>query len=228
MVRPNGSTIGWSRGSDEVKEEPLITCLAGFGAGLARDVAECNLGTFQVGYNREAAEAGRDQRAAGCVAAGAAAGAGAAAAFGGFGFFGRIGLRDFGGGAAGWSSANTGLGSMMVVGGEVKSPGLRITWTGTVIGWNLGLAKVTEKPASGAGTSIEQGVLQPGPSDVVASAPAGTDSSATFTSGGVDLKESSDNDEQPARLAAATAIAMTRRMTNHSVLHAAIRHKGEP
>jgi hypothetical protein len=43
---------------------------------------------------------------------------------------------------------------MMVVGGEAKSPGLRITWTGTVTGWNLGLAKVTEKPASGAGTSI--------------------------------------------------------------------------
>jgi hypothetical protein len=56
------------------------------------------------------------QRVAG--GAGAAA-AGAAAALGGFGFFGRIGLRAFGGGAAGWSSANTGLGSMMVVGGEV-------------------------------------------------------------------------------------------------------------
>ena len=83
----------------------------------------------------------------------------------------------------------------MVVGGEAKSPGLRITWTGTVTGWNLGLAKVTEKPASGAGTSIEQGVLQAGPSEVVASAPGGTDSSATFTSGGVDLKESRENDD---------------------------------
>jgi hypothetical protein len=90
----------------------------------------------------------RAQRAAGW------AGAGAAAALGGFGFFGRIGLRAFGGGATGLSSANTGLGSVMVVGGEAKSPGLRITWTGTVTGWNLGLAKVTEKPASGAGTSI--------------------------------------------------------------------------
>ena len=96
---------------------------------------------------------------AGC----AGAGAGAAAALGGFGFFGRIGL-PFGGGAAGWSSANTGLGSMMVVAGEAESPGLRITWTGTVTGWNLGIAKVTEKPASGAGTSIEQEVLQAGPS----------------------------------------------------------------
>ena len=66
---------------------------------------------------------------------------------------------------------------MVVVAGEAKSPGLRITWTGTVTGWNLGIAKVTEKPASGAGTATEQGVLQPGPSEVVASAPGGTDSS---------------------------------------------------
>ena len=33
--------------------------------------------------------------------------------------------------------------------------------------------KVTVKPASGAGTATEQGVLQPGPSEVVASAPGG-------------------------------------------------------
>ena len=109
-----------------------------------------------------------------------------------------------------------GLGSMMVVGGEVKSPGLRITWTGTVAVWNLGIANVTEKPASGAGTSTEQGVLQPGPNEVVASAPGGSDSSATFVSGGADLKESSEKDEHPARLAQATAIAMTRRMIDHS------------
>ena len=156
---------------------------------------------------------------AGCAGAGAgkadpAAGA-AAAALGFFGF-GRIGLRAFDGGAAGASSANTGLGSMMVVGGEAKSPGLRITWTGTVTGWNLGPAKVTEKPASGAGTSIERGVLQAGPSEVVASAPGGADSSATFTSGGAGLKES--RDEHPARLAPVTAIAMTRRMIDHSDL----------
>lgn len=40
-----------------------------------------------------------------------------------FGFFGRIGLRTIGGGVGGWSSANTGLGSMMVAGGEAK-PGV--------------------------------------------------------------------------------------------------------
>jgi hypothetical protein len=107
----------------------------------------------------------------------AAAGA-AAAALGDFGFFGRIGFRaGFGGGPAGLSSANTGLGSIMVEAGEPKSPGFRITWTGTVTGRNLGIAKVTAKPASGAGTATEQGVLQPGPSEVVASAPGGTDSS---------------------------------------------------
>ena len=151
-----------------------------------------------------------DQRAAaGC----AGAGAGAAAAFG---FFGRIGLRTFGGGAAGLSSANTGLGSMMVVAGEAKSPGLRITWTGTVTGWNLGIAKVTEKPASGAGTLTEQGVLQAGPTEVVASAPDGTESSATWTSGGAGLKESRDIEEHPARLAPATTIATAWRMIEHS------------
>jgi hypothetical protein len=50
---------------------------------------------------------------------------------------------------------------------------LRITWTGTVTGWNLGPVKVTEKRASGAGTSTEQEVLQAGPSEVVVSAPGG-------------------------------------------------------
>ena len=161
---------------------------------------------------------------AGC----AGAGAGAEADFGAFGFFGRIGLLPFSG-AAGRSSANTGLGSMTVVGGEAKSPGLRITWTGTVTGWNLGLAKVTEKPASGAGTSIEQGVLQAGPSEVVASAPGGTDSSATFAIGGADLKESKESDEQPARLAPVTAIAMIRRMSDHSDLRQSVTMtSGEP
>ena len=65
-----------------------------------------------------------DQRVAG-AAAGAGAGfgnaelaAGAAAGLGGFGFFG-LGLRTFGGGAVGFSSANTGLGSTVVVAGLV-------------------------------------------------------------------------------------------------------------
>jgi hypothetical protein len=122
----------------------------------------------------------RSNQRVGCGGGGAGFGKGepAAAALGGFGLFGRIGFRaGFGGGPAGLSSANTGLGSTMVEAGEPKSPGFRITWTGTVTGRNLGMAKVTAKPASGAGTATEQGVLQPGPSEVVASAPGGTDSS---------------------------------------------------
>jgi hypothetical protein len=39
-----------------------------------------------------------------------------------------------------------------------------------------------------AGTETEHGVLQPGPSDVVASAPDGMESICTGTVGGVDLK----------------------------------------
>jgi len=167
-----------------------------------------------------------DQRAGCGGGGGAAAGvgngdpaAGAAAAFGGFGFFGRIGLRAArGGGPAGRSSATTGLGSTVMVSGLVKSPGVRITRTGMVTGWNLGIAKVTVKPASGAATAIEQGVLQPGPAEVVASAPDGTDSSCICTGGGADFHESRENEEHPARLAPATAIAMTRRMINHSTV----------
>jgi hypothetical protein len=132
---------------------------------------------------------------------------------GGLGFFGRIGLRAArGGGPAGLSSATTGLGSTVMMSGLVKSPGVRITLTGTVTGWNFGIAKVTVKPASGEATATEQGVLQPGPAEVVASAPGGTESSSTCTGGGADLKESRENEEHPARLAPATAIAMTRRM----------------
>lgn len=65
-----------------------------------------------------------------------------AAPFGGFGFFGFGGLiifrAGFGGGPAGCNSATTGFGSNVVVAGVVKSPGRRMTCTGTVAGWNLG------------------------------------------------------------------------------------------
>jgi hypothetical protein len=136
------------------------------------------------------------------------AAAAGAATWGFFGFFGRI-RTAFGGGPAGLSSANTGFGSIVV------ASGLRITCTGTVAGWNFGRLKVTEKPLSGAGTATEQGVLQPGPSEVTASAPGGTDSSWTWIGGGVGFRESSENDEHPARLTPVTAIAITRRMINH-------------
>ncbi len=77
------------------------------------------------------------------VGAGAAGGggngdpAGAAAAGFAFGFFGCIGLRAaLGGGPDGWSSPTTGLGSIDVDAGVEKSPGILMTWTGTVSGWN--------------------------------------------------------------------------------------------
>ena len=157
----------------------------------------------------------RNQRVGGGAGKGDPA-AGAAPALGGFGFIGGAGLRPArGGGPAGLSSATTGLGSMTMEAGVVKSPGLRITWTGTVTGWNLGIAKVTVKPASGAGTASEQGVLQAGPSEVVASAPDGTDSNWTWIGSGVGARE---NVEQPARLSPVTAIAKTRRMIDHSIV----------
>lgn len=137
-------------------------------------------------------------------AAGAAA-AGATAAAAGFGFFGRCGLRTGLGGTAGWSSAKTGLGSVVIEAGVVKSPGFLMTFTGTLTGWYFGSAKATVKGASGAGTDTEQGVLQPCPSEVVASAPGGLDSSRTWSIGGADLnmsQEVEDIEEQPARLVA--------------------------
>ena len=71
------------------------------------------------------------------LASGTAIRRAAAAAGFGFGFFGRIGLRAaLGGGPAGWSSPTTGLGSIDVDAGASKSPGMLITWTGTVSGWN--------------------------------------------------------------------------------------------
>jgi len=90
-----------------------------------------NLDTLQGAYNPQPL-AGSGGISAPSAGAGAGFGkgesaAGAAAASGGFGFFGRIGLRTFGGGPVGLSSANTGLGSTVVEAGLVKSPGIRIT-----------------------------------------------------------------------------------------------------
>jgi len=114
------------------------------------------------------------------------AGAGAAP-LGGFGLFGRMifFFDGFGGGPAGRSSANTGLGSILTDAGLVKSPGNLVTCTGTVAGWNPFIEKVTLKPPSGIGTAAVQGVLQPGPTEVRASAPCGVESSCTWDVGGV-------------------------------------------
>lgn len=187
----------------------------GFGPGScavqsrsdARSVARQRVG---------AAAGGGAALGAGNAASGAAAGAAAAAGFGFF-FFGRIALCPRGGGPAGCSSANTGLGSSVVVAGLVMSPGVRVTVTGTVAGWNFGMLKVTVKLASGAGIDTVQGVLQPGPIEVTASAPCGAESSCTCIGGGADLNESNENEEQPARLSPAAAITMIRRMI-HTLL----------
>ena len=85
---------------------------------------------------------------------GAAASAGAAdgAAAAGLGFFGRCGFFFTGlSGTAGWSSANTGFGSVVTEAGVLKSPGFLMRFTGTVAGWYLGSANLTVNGASGAG-----------------------------------------------------------------------------
>ena len=84
----------------------------------------------------------------------------------------------------------------------------------------LGSVKVTVK-SSRAGTETEQGVLQPGPSEVRASAPERAwNSSWTVTVGGVDLNESirmwRTTNSRPGRGPLA-AITMTRRMVHPSL-----------
>ena len=61
---------------------------------------------------------------------------------------------------------------------DVQSPGVRITCAGTVAGWNLSIVKVTVKSDPSGGVKLTaQGVLQPGPMEVRASAPGGVDTS---------------------------------------------------
>lgn len=105
-----------------------------------------------------------------------------------------------------------GLGSTTVVAGVVKSPGTRVTVTGTVTDCNFGAVNVTVKAFS-AGTSREQGVLQPGPIEVTASTPGGTDSSLIVTGVGADLKPSMEKEAQPLSIAPEATTRNTRRMT---------------
>jgi hypothetical protein len=119
----------------------------------------------------------------------------------------------------------TGLGSMVVEAGVVKSPGFRVTVTGMVMGTYLLRVKATLKLPSVV-TGTEQGVLQLGPREVRASAPGGIESSCTLTVGGGDLNESRENEEnelQPAKPRLAAAITMTRRMVHPSLTVAAYR-----
>ena len=115
-------------------------------------------------------------------------------------------------GTAGGNSATIGFGSTIVRAGLVKSPGTRVTVTGTVTGCDFGAENVTVKAFS-AGTSSEQGVLQPGPIDVTASAPGGIESSWTMTGIGAGLNESIEKDAQPLKAADAITTKITRRMT---------------
>ena len=112
---------------------PLITAAGRF-------PSDHNVGTMGAAHNpqRRLLHWARSYRVgAGAGGCGNGDAVGAAAAGFGFGFFGRIGLRAaFGGGPAGWSSPTTGLGSIDVDAGVEKSPGILITWTGTVSGWN--------------------------------------------------------------------------------------------
>jgi hypothetical protein len=105
-----------------------------------------------------------------------------------------------------------GLGSTTVVAGVVKSPGTRVTVTGTVTDCNFGALNVTVKAFS-AGTSREHGVLQPGPIEVTASTPGGTDSSLIVTGVGADLKPSMEKEAQPLSIAPEATTRNTRRMT---------------
>src|SRR3954466_9422609 len=111
---------------------PVASCRAG---RQPRRLAwrRTNVGTMEAAHNRDG---WFDSYRVG-AGNGEAAGAGGAGL--GFGFFGRIGLRAaLGGGPAGCSSPMTGLGSIEVDGGVEKSPGIWMTWTGTVSGWNRG------------------------------------------------------------------------------------------
>src|SRR4051812_1476488 len=145
MVRPNGSVMG--RNSSGIPVDSFITCLVLRRPRRLSRLSQRNVGTLRPAYNPRPCGAVPAGQRAGCgggggggTAAGAGNGdpaAGAAAALGGFGFFGRIGLRAArGGGPAGRNSATTGLGSTVIVSGLVKSPGVRITLTGTVTGWS--------------------------------------------------------------------------------------------
>src|SRR6266404_5521076 len=139
MVRPNGSVIGADnegrgrgssfmqqalsagRGRDRHGVVPSPQCMHD-ATGLQLPAGPLPATNQRVG----AADAG-----GGGAAPGSENGepAGPAAPFGLLGLCMR---EAFGGGPAGCSSANTGLGSVVVDAGVAKSPGLRITWTGMV------------------------------------------------------------------------------------------------
>src|SRR6266702_7518656 len=143
MVRPNGSVMALDSaaiglaGARELAvarglaEDPFIRnalSLAATGAPLLQRCCRSNLSIGSGKDNRAlrgsqrlpAFGSGNGVPAAGAASAGGAAGA-AAAGFGFFGF-GRCGFFTGLGGTAGWSSANTGFGSVVTEAGVVKTP----------------------------------------------------------------------------------------------------------
>jgi hypothetical protein len=125
-------------------------------------------------------------------------------------------LRD-GGGAVDCNSTNTGLGTR-----RASSSAEATTRTGTVCGWKPGRAKLTEN--SLGGIAIEHGVRQACPSEVRASAPAGSDSNCIFTVVGVGFKNPGESSaiqlgipEHAARLNPQAVIAITRFMIDTSL-----------
>jgi hypothetical protein len=144
-----------------------------------------------------------------------AVGAGLGAAFG---FFFGAGLCAGAGGPAGCNWTNTGFGtsraaSGSLLGSRVLSEGAT-TRTGTVCGWNPASENVTVNSLEL--TASEQGVRHDWPIEVLASAPAGSDSNCMVVAAGAAFGRSNCIQlgmlEQAARLMAQAAIAITRLM----------------
>lgn len=145
-----------------------------------------------------------------------AVGAGLGAAFGFF--LGAGFLCAAGGGATGCNCTNTGFGtsrgaSGSLLGSRLLSDGAT-TRTGTVCGWNPASENVTVNSLELIAS--EQGVRHDCPIEVLASAPAGSDSNCMVVAAGADLDRSNCIQlgmlEQAARLMAQAAIAITRLM----------------
>lgn len=151
------------------------------------------------------------------VGAGCAAGLGALRAGAGL-------RRAGGGGATGCNWTKTGFGTRRGAAGSAKpegcGSGAATARTGTVCGWNPGSVNVTVNSLTV--TATEQGVRQVCPAEVLASAPAGSDSNCMVVAAGAGFGASNCIQlgmlEQEARLRPHAAMATTRFMfsTVHS------------
>jgi hypothetical protein len=161
--------------------------------------------------------AGGGHGEAGAGAGAMAVGAGCAAGFGALRAGGGL-RRDGGGGATGCNWTKTGFGTRRGAAGsakpEVCGSGAATARTGTVCGWNPGRVKVTVNSLTV--TATEQGVRQVCPAEVLASAPAGSDSNCMVVAAGAGFGASNciqlGRLEQEARLKPQAAMATTRFM----------------